>query len=191
VPGNLPLYGAGLGGLALLAHLAVRRWASYLMANRDALALVDRRFMGMNLPRGRNLGPVLVVWAISLLVLILENDLGTSLIFFGVFVVMLYVATERTSWVVLGTLMATLGAGVVGTTSAHVKYRVVAWLHPTDAFLAKPADTSCAPRTTSPTSSHCPEQQFSAAGYLADCSTSTTPHRSQLLTRLRGRTSGR
>ena len=110
-------------------------FASYLMTNRDALALVGRKFMGLSLPRGRNLGPVIVVWAISLLVLIFENDLGTSLIFFGVFVVMLYVATERTSWVVLGLLMAALGAGVVGGTSSHVKARVVAWLHPMDIFL--------------------------------------------------------
>lgn len=110
-------------------------FASYLMANRDALALVGRKFMGMYLPRGRNLGPVLVVWGVSLMVLVFENDLGTSLIFFGVFVVMLYVATERTSWVVLGLLMASVGAGVVGSTSAHVKARVVAWLHPMAIFL--------------------------------------------------------
>jgi cell division protein FtsW (lipid II flippase) len=110
-------------------------FAGYLMTNRDALALVGRKFVGLNLPRGRNFGPVLVVWAISLLVLIFENDLGTSLIFFGVFVVMLYVATERTSWVIFGLLMAALGAGFVGSTSSHVKARVVAWLHPMDIFL--------------------------------------------------------
>ncbi|WP_344640620.1 FtsW/RodA/SpoVE family cell cycle protein, partial [Kitasatospora cystarginea] len=62
-------------------------FAGYLMANRDALALTGRKVWGMNLPRGRNAGPVLAIWVVSLLVLIFERDLGTSLIFFGVFVV--------------------------------------------------------------------------------------------------------
>ncbi|WP_344640160.1 FtsW/RodA/SpoVE family cell cycle protein, partial [Kitasatospora cystarginea] len=62
-------------------------FAGYLMANRDALALTGRKVWGMNLPRGRNVGPVLAIWVVSLLVLIFERDLGTSLIFFGIFVV--------------------------------------------------------------------------------------------------------
>jgi cell division protein FtsW (lipid II flippase) len=110
-------------------------FAGYLMANRDALALVGRRVWGVSLPRGRNVGPILVVWAVSLLVLILENDLGTSLIFFGVFIVMLYVATERAGWVAIGVVMAGAGAGAVGTLSPHVHARVVAWLHPMAIFL--------------------------------------------------------
>ncbi|WP_231591461.1 FtsW/RodA/SpoVE family cell cycle protein [Saccharothrix sp. ST-888] len=110
-------------------------FAGYLMASRDALALTGRKFWGMNLPRGRNVGPVLAIWVVSLLVLIFERDLGTSLIFFGVFVVMLYVATERTSWVVLGLLMAVGGAAVVGDIEPHVHGRVEAWLHPLDIYL--------------------------------------------------------
>ncbi len=110
-------------------------FAAYLTVNRDALALVGRKVWGISLPRGRNLGPVIAVWAVSLLVLVFENDLGTSLIFFGVFVIMLYVATERTGWVVVGLLMAVAGAGIVGSTSSHVVGRVVAWLHPMDIFL--------------------------------------------------------
>jgi cell division protein FtsW (lipid II flippase) len=110
-------------------------FAGYLMANRDALALVGRKIWGISFPRGRNLGPVLVVWAVCVLVLVFENDLGTSLIFFGVFVIMLYVATERIGWVVVGLLMAVVGGGIVGSTSAHVVGRVVAWLHPMDIFL--------------------------------------------------------
>ncbi|KPC83814.1 cell division protein FtsW, partial [Streptomyces sp. NRRL F-6602] len=81
-------------------------FAGYLMVKRDALALASRRFMGLYLPRGRDLGPILMIWAVSLLVLIFENDLGTSLLFFGMFVIMLYVATERTSWIVIGLGMA-------------------------------------------------------------------------------------
>ncbi|MEU7064019.1 FtsW/RodA/SpoVE family cell cycle protein [Streptomyces sp. NPDC053429] len=105
-------------------------FAGYLMVKRDALALASRRFMGLYLPRGRDLGPILMIWAVSLLVLIFENDLGTSLLFFGMFVIMLYVATERTSWIVIGLLMSVGGAVVVGTTASHVKVRVTAWLDP-------------------------------------------------------------
>ncbi|WP_441246280.1 FtsW/RodA/SpoVE family cell cycle protein [Kitasatospora sp. McL0602] len=110
-------------------------FAGYLMANRDALALVGRKVWGLSLPRGRNAGPVLAIWVISLLVLIFERDLGTSLIFFGVFIVMLYIATERTSWVVFGLLMAVGGAAVVGSVEPHVHGRVEAWLHPLDIYL--------------------------------------------------------
>ncbi|WP_234435107.1 MULTISPECIES: FtsW/RodA/SpoVE family cell cycle protein [Streptomyces] len=109
-------------------------FAGYLMASRDALALAGRKVWGMTLPRGRHAGPVLAIWVVSLLVLIFERDLGTSLIFFGVFIVMLYVATERTSWVVLGLLMAVGGAAVVGTVEPHVHGRVEAWLHPLDYY---------------------------------------------------------
>ncbi|MFF4216819.1 FtsW/RodA/SpoVE family cell cycle protein [Streptomyces nondiastaticus] len=105
-------------------------FAGYLMVKRDALALASRRFLGLYLPRGRDLGPILAVWAFSLLILIFETDLGSSLLFFGMFVVMLYVATERTSWIVFGLLMSAGGAAVVGSIEPHVKIRVMAWLHP-------------------------------------------------------------
>ena len=73
-------------------------FAGYLVTARDSLSLVGRRFLGLQLPRGRDLGPILVAWLASLGVLVFESDLGTSLLFFGLFVVMLYVATERISW---------------------------------------------------------------------------------------------
>lgn len=110
-------------------------FASYLTANRDALALAGRRVWGLTLPRGRNAGPVVVIWLLSLLVLIFERDLGTSLIFFGVFVIMLYAATQRTSWVLFGVLMASVGAFVVGSVEPHVKGRVTAWLNPLAIYL--------------------------------------------------------
>ncbi|MFI9239005.1 FtsW/RodA/SpoVE family cell cycle protein [Streptomyces sp. NPDC053079] len=109
-------------------------FAGYLMVKRDALALASRRFMGLYLPRGRDLGPILAVWAFSILILVFETDLGTSLLFFGMFVVMLYVATERTSWIVFGLLMSAVGAVAVSTFEHHVQERVTAWLHPFDAF---------------------------------------------------------
>ncbi|MER7024287.1 MULTISPECIES: FtsW/RodA/SpoVE family cell cycle protein [Streptomyces] len=110
-------------------------FAGYLTVNRNALALAGRRVMGVQLPPGRQLGPIFTIWIISLLVLVFERDLGTSLIFFGVFVIMLYMATERTGWVVCGLLMAAVGAAVVGSAEPHVKGRVMAWLHPMDIFL--------------------------------------------------------
>ncbi|MET9498236.1 FtsW/RodA/SpoVE family cell cycle protein [Streptomyces sp. NPDC006552] len=105
-------------------------FAGYLMVKRDALALASRRFLGLYLPRGRDLGPIIVVWAMSILILVFETDLGTSLLFFGMFVVMLYVATERTSWIVFGLLMSAVGAVTVATFEPHVQERVDAWLNP-------------------------------------------------------------
>ncbi|MDF9814415.1 FtsW/RodA/SpoVE family cell cycle protein [Streptomyces sp. SPB162] len=107
-------------------------FAGYLMVKRDALALASRRFMGLYLPRGRDLGPILVLWALSLLILVFETDLGTSLLFFGLFVIMLYVATERTSWIVFGLLLSAGGAVAVATFEHHVQTRVQDWLHPLD-----------------------------------------------------------
>ncbi|WP_329119978.1 FtsW/RodA/SpoVE family cell cycle protein [Streptomyces sp. NBC_01465] len=105
-------------------------FSGYLMVKRDALALASRRFMGIYLPRGRDLGPILVIWALSILILVFETDLGTSLLFFGLFVIMLYVATERTSWIVFGLLMSAAGAVGVATFEPHVQDRVTAWLDP-------------------------------------------------------------
>lgn len=105
-------------------------FAGYLMVKRDALALASRRFMGLYLPRGRDLGPILVIWALSLMILVFETDLGTSLLFFGLFVVMLYVATERTSWIVFGLLLSAGGAVAVATFESHVQIRVHNWLNP-------------------------------------------------------------
>ncbi|MCX3063796.1 FtsW/RodA/SpoVE family cell cycle protein [Streptomyces beihaiensis] len=110
-------------------------FAGYLMVKRDALALASRRFMGLYLPRGRDLGPIIVVWAISILILVFETDLGTSLLFFGMFVVMLYVATERTSWIVFGLLMSAVGAVGVASFETHVQSRVQAWLNPMHEYL--------------------------------------------------------
>ncbi|MEP6696251.1 MAG: FtsW/RodA/SpoVE family cell cycle protein [Pseudonocardiales bacterium] len=105
-------------------------FASYLVTKRDVLSLASRRIVGIDFPRGRDLGPVLVAWLASLLVLVFEKDLGSSLLFFGVFVVMLYVATQRTSWLIIGLLLFAGGAFVAWTLFAHVQDRVAIWLHP-------------------------------------------------------------
>ncbi|MFE7463288.1 FtsW/RodA/SpoVE family cell cycle protein [Streptomyces sp. NPDC057499] len=109
-------------------------FSGYLMVKRDALALASRRFMGMYLPRGRDLGPIITIWALSILILVFETDLGTSLLFFGMFVVMLYVATERTSWIVFGLLMSAAGAVGVASFESHVQERVTAWQDPFSCF---------------------------------------------------------
>ncbi|MFF7535226.1 FtsW/RodA/SpoVE family cell cycle protein [Streptomyces bobili] len=105
-------------------------FAAYLAANRTALAHAGRRIWFMQLPTGRVLGPVVAIWLLSVGVLVLERDLGTSLLFFGLFVVMLYVATGRIGWTAVGLLLASLGAVAVGRLEPHVHSRVEDWLHP-------------------------------------------------------------
>ncbi|MGX1272337.1 FtsW/RodA/SpoVE family cell cycle protein [Streptomyces phaeoluteigriseus] len=105
-------------------------FAAYLAANRTALAHAGRRILFMQLPTGRVLGPVVAIWLLSVGVLVLERDLGTSLLFFGLFVVMLYVATGRIGWTTVGLLLASLGAVAVSRLEPHVHSRVEDWLHP-------------------------------------------------------------
>ena len=105
-------------------------FASYLVEKRDVLALAGYRVLGIDLPRARDLGPILVVWVVSLLILIWQRDLGTSLLFFGMFVMMLYVSTQRAGWAVLGTLLFAGGAYFAYLMFDHVKIRVGAWLDP-------------------------------------------------------------
>jgi cell division protein FtsW (lipid II flippase) len=112
--------------------LLVLFFAGYLVLHRDALALAGRRFAGIDLPRGRDLGPVLAMWLISLGVLVFQRDLGSSLLFFGLFLVMLYVATERPGWLVVGATLFAAGAYTAYLLLSHVQARVDAWLHPFD-----------------------------------------------------------
>jgi cell division protein FtsW (lipid II flippase) len=112
--------------------LLVVFFAGYLVLHRDALALAGRRFVGIDFPRGRDLGPILTMWLISLGVLVFQRDLGSSLLFFGLFLVMLYVATERPGWLVVGAAMFIAGAYAAYLALGHVQARVDAWLHPFD-----------------------------------------------------------
>ncbi|MGI8700618.1 MAG: FtsW/RodA/SpoVE family cell cycle protein [Nocardioidaceae bacterium] len=105
-------------------------FAGYLVVKRDALALAGRRFLGIDLPRGRDLGPIVAMWVISLGILVFEDDLGSSLLFFGLFVILLYVATERPSWLVVGGLLFAAGAYWSYLLFAHVQTRVNGWLDP-------------------------------------------------------------
>jgi cell division protein FtsW (lipid II flippase) len=105
-------------------------FAGYLVSKREVLALAGRRVLGIDLPRARDLGPVLMAWAASLLVLFFETDIGTSALFFGLFLVMLYVATQRTSWLLIGGGLFLAGAVVAGKWIPHVHERFQIWLNP-------------------------------------------------------------
>jgi cell division protein FtsW (lipid II flippase) len=106
-------------------------FAGYLVTRRDSLALVGRKFLGLQLPRGRDLGPILVIWALSMSVIVFQRDLGTALLYFGLFLVMIYVATGRVSWVAIGLLLFAGGAVVASQTLSYVNGRMMNWL---DAF---------------------------------------------------------
>jgi cell division protein FtsW (lipid II flippase) len=110
--------------------LLVIAFAGYLVLHRDALALAGRRVLFVDLPRGRDLGPVLAMWLVSLGILIFQHDLGSSLLFFGLFLIMLYVATERPGWLVVGGLLFVVGATAAYYLFAHVRDRFDIWLHP-------------------------------------------------------------
>ncbi|MEV7565200.1 FtsW/RodA/SpoVE family cell cycle protein [Streptomyces tanashiensis] len=105
-------------------------FAAYLAANRNALAYTGRRIWKFQFPTGRVLGPIVAIWLLSVGVLVLERDLGTSLLFFGLFVIMLYVATGRTGWIAVGLVLASAGAFLVGSLEPHVHSRVQDWLDP-------------------------------------------------------------
>ena len=103
-------------------------FAGYFVQARDALSVAGRRVLGLTLPRGRDLGPILVAWVLSVGVLVLERDLGSSLLFFGLFVALLYIATERTSWIVIGLGLFAAGAYAAYLMFSHVQVRVLLWL---------------------------------------------------------------
>lgn len=105
-------------------------FASYLAQHRDALALTGRRIWRLELPRGRNLGPIVLIWLVGAAILFLEQDLGTLLLFFGLFVVMLYVATGRTGWIAVGLLLVGVAVVPVALWEPHVHVRFLDWLDP-------------------------------------------------------------
>ncbi|MDT0157780.1 FtsW/RodA/SpoVE family cell cycle protein [Microbacterium sp. ARD32] len=106
-------------------------FAGYLVRTRESLSSVGSRFLGMTWPRMRELGPVLVVWIISLLIIVTQHDLGTGVLIFGMFIAMLYVATGKTSWVLIGLVGVGAGAFLATRVLAYVQRRFTNWL---DAF---------------------------------------------------------
>jgi cell division protein FtsW (lipid II flippase) len=102
----------------------------FLVQKRDLFSDAGRKFLGMEFPRARDLAPLLIAWGLSIGVLVLERDLGTSLLFFGIVLVLLYTATGKASWMVIG-LAFFIGGGVVAyQLFGHVRTRVQIWMDP-------------------------------------------------------------
>lgn len=106
-------------------------FAGYLVRTRESLTSTGTRFLFMTWPRARELGPLLIIWLVSLGIIVLQRDLGTGLLIFGMFVAMLYVATGKTSWVLIGVVLAATGAFLASRVLPYVRGRFENWL---DAF---------------------------------------------------------
>jgi len=106
--------------------------ASYLRDTRQVLVMGARRILGVTLPPLKHFGPLLVIWGAAMFMLLVIQDLGTALMFFGGFLAVLYVATNRASFVAVGLMLFAAGAWVVGTQVPRVQDRVEIWRHPFD-----------------------------------------------------------
>jgi cell division protein FtsW (lipid II flippase) len=104
--------------------------ASYLHERREMFTVGARRIAGVTIPALKHFGPLLVVWGAAMLMLVLIRDLGSSLMFFGAFLAVLYVATNRLSYVLVGTIMFLIGSAFLASHVPHVHDRVEIWLHP-------------------------------------------------------------
>jgi cell division protein FtsW (lipid II flippase) len=123
--GPLAFQPAEFSKIAIVVFLA-----SYLREHREVLIVGARRVLGVTLPPLKHFGPMLVVWGASMFMLVFIRDLGSSLMFFAAFLALLYVATGRFSFVVIGMAMFLVGAWFFASTVPHVHERVDIWLHP-------------------------------------------------------------
>lgn len=105
-------------------------FAAFLVAKRDLFMAAGKKLLGLELPRPRDLGPLLLALAISVGVLVLESDLGNSLLVFGVVLVMLYIATERAAWVIIGLIPFVGACFLAYKLFSHVQVRVANWIDP-------------------------------------------------------------
>jgi cell division protein FtsW (lipid II flippase) len=105
-------------------------FAGYLVSRKDSLSEIGSRVMGMKIPRAKDLGPILVIWFASIGVLVLQRDLGTSILYFGLFLVLIYTATGRAFYVGAGMIMMVTGALVASRMFDYVSRRFDAWLDP-------------------------------------------------------------
>ncbi|MDH6283569.1 FtsW/RodA/SpoVE family cell cycle protein [Prescottella agglutinans] len=105
-------------------------FASLLVAKRDLFTVAGRHVLGLDLPRARDLGPLVLVWLVSILVLVFEKNLGFSLLVFGTVLAMLYIATQRISWVLIGVAFFAVGCWIAYNLFAHVRVRFDTWRDP-------------------------------------------------------------
>lgn len=104
-------------------------FASYLASKRDLILLAGKRIGPLQLPRLRDMAPMFIAWIVALGVLVMQSDLGSAILFFGLFMVMIFVATGRVSWIVIGLGLMAVGAVFAVLFISHVQARVHVWLH--------------------------------------------------------------
>ena len=107
-------------------------FAGYLSANRDLILLAGRKVGPLQLPRFKDMGPMMAAWAVSIGVLVFQRDLGSSILFFGLFMAMIYVATSRVSWVLIGLALIGTGGFVAVQLFSHVSLRIDGWINAFD-----------------------------------------------------------
>src|ERR1700690_689857 len=141
---RLPVIGGAQNGVYLAVHVGSLSFqpsefakiaivvflASYLRDNRQVLVSAGRRILWLTLPPMKQFGPLLLVWGSAMAMLLVTREIGTSLMFFGAFLALLYVATGRFSFPFVGLILFALGAYYLGTHVAHIHDRVLAWEHP-------------------------------------------------------------
>ena len=140
----VPHVGLTVSGARIWAHLGplhfqpgepakvlfVGFFAGYLTQKRELLSAGSRSIGRLRLPAARHLGPLIAAWGVSILVLVFEKDLGSSLLFFAVFAAMLYMATERSAYLIGSLALFSAGATAAYHMFAHVRDRVQGWLNP-------------------------------------------------------------
>ncbi len=125
LPGGITFQPTEFAKVGLVVFLA-----SYLRDTRQVLVLGARRILGITLPPLKHFGPVLAIWGVAMIILFLLSDIGSSVMFYGALLAMLYVATGRVSFVVVGLVAFIAGAWFLGTHIPHVHARFEDWLHP-------------------------------------------------------------
>jgi cell division protein FtsW (lipid II flippase) len=105
-------------------------FSAVLVAKRGLFVSAGKHVLGMDLPRPRDLAPLLAAWVVSVSVMIFEKDLGTSLLLYAAFLVVVYIATQRFSWVIIGLVLFALGSVAAYFVFDHVRIRVQTWLDP-------------------------------------------------------------
>ena len=140
----LPVIGATINGATLWLRVGplslqpaefakvvlIIGFAGYLAKHQSQLTFIQRKILGIELPRAKDILPLLIVWAVSLIILVGQRDLGTSLLFFASAVLLLYITTARSSWLVIGFVLLILGCAAATAIFDHVQQRFNIWLDP-------------------------------------------------------------